>query len=435
MRRNNSPSSTYYKRNIIVDFNKLSKNNLFNQNVNEISLENLIGEELAKITDPNILNRLDNADMNVVIPQTNNNILNIEDLEKILKENKNKKQTKKQIKKFQKEEKFKENDDDNDYDEEIKKCNFRLETFDNSIIKTKDMYIVDFVKEKLYGYSSIKDLQDEAHKIIHEINESRLKENTEMAKKDTFLTMDQRFFKKIYGNMNFSNLKAVDEAYHERDVSDRIILKQKKVENLKEMKKISSQQIDYFRDDHIKLNQKMAQQNSNLLQLARIKESRDYEKLKDHVTFLREKNKKVNQERRKDVMLAINFSKQHLSVSKALQKHEFLLFKENQQKTNSNFVTQQYNRQMKQHEMVKKFIEQRKILRTVQANADRELIATRIKNDKEFVEADSKKRVEYLKELDYYNKHELNRNFSLPAIDMTNQFQPEVENDQNFLNK
>ena len=400
-----------------------------------MSLENLIGEELAKITDPNVLSRLDKIDINAVIPQTNNTVLNIEDLEKIiyLNENKNKKQTKKNSKKINKEEKVKLND--NDYEEEINKCNFRLESYDKSIIKTKDMYIVDFVKEKLYGYSSVKDLQDEAHKLINEINESRLKENAEMAKKDTFLTMDQRFFKKIYGNMNFSNLKAVDEAYHERDISDKIIIKQKKVENLKEMKKISSQQIDYFREDHIKSNQNMARRHSNLLELARAKESQDYEKLKEHVAYLREKNLKVNQARRKDIMLAINFSKQHLSVSKALQKHEFLMFKENQLKSNSSFVTQQYNRQLKQHEIVKKFIEQRKILRTVQANADRELIGTRIKNDKEFIDTEAKKRVEYLKELDYYNKHELNRNFNLPAIDMTNQFKPEVENDYDFIKR
>ena len=36
-----------------------------------------------------------------------------------------------------------------------------------------------------------------------------------------------------YDIKNFGNLKAVDEAYHERDISDKIILKQKKVENLK----------------------------------------------------------------------------------------------------------------------------------------------------------------------------------------------------------
>jgi hypothetical protein len=437
--RNNTPSSTYYKRNIIVDFHKLSKSNLFFDKVAELNIENIKADE-SSISQSRQGHSSQSALVPTLMPNTTNMKVTLENLSELLnlsnekslpKKLRKKKAANKKVKKLnqinESEEREEEGDD--------KKTNFRLGTLDNSIIKPKDMFIVDFVKEKLYGYSSIKDLQEEAHRIISETNETKLQENTENAKKGTFLTMDQRLFKKIYGNMNFSNLKAVDEAYEERDISDKQIIKQKNVEVLRENKKVSSQQIDFFKEDHIKNSQNMARRDAKLVQEAKLKDEKEFEVLKETVTNTRETNKRFNQDRRKDIMLAINFSKQHLSVSKALQKHEFLLFRENKLKSNSNFVTQQFNKQQKQHEIVKKYLEQRNLLRTVQTNADRNIVRNRIKNDNEFVETEAKKRVEYLKSLDHFNKNELNRNFSLPAINLAHQFEPEVENDYDYLRR
>ena len=79
--------------------------------------------------------------------------------------------------------------------------------------------------------------------------------------------------------------------------------------------------------------------------------------------------------------MAVDFNKQHLSVSKALQKHEFSLKKEESMKNNALYVEKQRVNMTEQHDIVKKYITQRNLLRVAQASKDRETVDTQIIND------------------------------------------------------
>lgn len=65
------------------------------------------------------------------------------------------------------------------------------------------------------------------------------------------ITNDQRFFQKVYANMTFGSLQAVDRAYDERDEEER----EKKVKKLADAKRETyeetQQQLAYSRTDKI----------------------------------------------------------------------------------------------------------------------------------------------------------------------------------------
>ena len=81
-------------------------------------------------------------------------------------------------------------------------------------MKLKDELAIDTFKEKFVSSKWIKKLKHESHKLIEDIKAPAV------IKKETFLTNDQRFFQKVYGNMNLGALRAVDKAYEERSQND-----------------------------------------------------------------------------------------------------------------------------------------------------------------------------------------------------------------------
>jgi hypothetical protein len=167
---------------------------------------------------------------------------------------------------------------------------------DNSIIKPRDTLIVDMVKEKYFGFSSVRQIEEESHKKIQEIKDSVLPVN-----KDTFLTNDQRFFQKVYGNMGLGSLTAVDKAYEERSILDKKISRQKNVESLKEFKKFSLKQVGYFKDDRIKEAKRASEAQEELLATSKVKSEQEFYKLKESIKERREREQELAKKRKRDL--------------------------------------------------------------------------------------------------------------------------------------
>ena len=301
----------------------------------------------------------------------------------------------------------------------------------NTILKSRDTLILDVVREKYFGFNAIKQIDAEAHKQMDII-----KSNIPALNKNQFLTNDQRFFQKIYGNMNFGSLSAVDTAYAERNASDKKLMQRRKVDTLKENKKYSSQQVEYFREDHVIEAKKTITQQQDAVDAAKKKSEEEFEQLRQAVKEKKERNQEIRLRRKRNVMLAVDFSKQHLSVSKALQKHEFLTFKEQNMKKNADFVAQYQLKKERQNQIVRKYIEQRNVLRHLQASNDRKMIENRLKDDKEIEEFEAKKRVEYLRSLAYDPKADVNgtatsrTNNPTRILDLIQTFEPKAKGDE-----
>jgi hypothetical protein len=119
-------------------------------------------------------------------------------------------------------------------DELINMTQYRLVKLNNSaLIKSKENYVYDLIREKIVGYNSIKQMVSDGHKRLKDIKKKSVPNH-----EHTFITNDQRFFQKIYANMNFGSLRAVDKAYEERDVDERRKEKKKKANIVKDSKVI-----------------------------------------------------------------------------------------------------------------------------------------------------------------------------------------------------
>jgi hypothetical protein len=256
------------------------------------------------------------------------------------------------------------------------------------------------VKEKFYGYTGVKLMETEAHKKMAEI-----KSDIKPVEKVETLTNDQRFFQKIYGNMNLGSLKAVDKAFEERNLNDKKLIKKQVVETTKERKKFTDQQLGYLKDDRIKNIRAETNKKLEMVKEAKVKYEKQLYEIKQQVSIEKDRRTLLKQLRKKDIMLAVDFSKQHLSVSKALQKHESLIQRENKLKQKTEFVSEERHKLENQNRLIKKFIQQRTLLRLAQTASDRELIEERIKEEREINELNARLRVEELKANEYIGEN------------------------------
>lgn len=285
--------------------------------------------------------------------------------------------------------------DTNSYDDE-KLDNFRLPILKSNkkILKSKDEYIDDFIKDKVRDINAVKTLDIDGHKKIDEIKCVKKIEPKEC------MTNDQRFFQKIYGNMTVGCLRAVDKAYEERNMNDRRLNLQKMCEGAKNYEKSSRKQIEEYRDEKKKLIIEDWRQDILKLSEARKMEEKKFAEVQKEVKYKRENMINFKKNRRRDIQLAIEFSKQHISVSKALQKHEFILKKENAMSQKSNFVLDYRTELENQADLVRKYFHQRCNMKQLQSVNEKTIIENKIKSEKEFQLEKAKNRVKLLRSVE-----------------------------------
>ncbi len=202
-------------------------------------------------------------------------------------------------------------EDENENENETTKFRLPMLVPDNSILQHKDRQVVDMMKEKHDDFKNVKDMLFECHKKVNEMRETIKPVSTEKP-----VTNDQRFFQKAFGNMNFGCLRAIDKAYMDRNLVDAKHQNRKKVEKLKEQNKYSLQRVEYYKEDKIKETKEAMNLETEQKSTYDMKFAEDYTRLKEHVAEVKKRREQLNQNRRRDVNLAVEFSKQHLSVSK-----------------------------------------------------------------------------------------------------------------------
>jgi putative ribosome biogenesis GTPase RsgA len=134
-----------------------------------------------------------------------------------------------------------------------------------------------------------------------------------------------------------------------------------------------------------------------VLEAAKRRSGEEEERLRGFVQARRRREAEFHARRKRDVQLAVDFSKQHISVSKALQRHEYLTGKEDRQARNAVFVGDLHEVKRRQNEVIKGYLEKRNELRRQVAVNERDLVEQRLRQDKEMDEYETKKRVEFLK--------------------------------------
>ena len=406
--RNNTPN-IQNKRNIIIDLNKFNKlqNQAFDNKTNTES--NYMPSKLSHYQQSKMSHyqQANHSSLNT----NNNNNNNIPDNDQFISFNRimriindyqdeDRVEDNKQLFDFQMKDLLNQLDQSDNENQTM----FRLPVLlpDNTIIKSKDKYVVDLMKEKHMGYNSVKDFEQEAHtKML------QMRDEVKLVVKEPVLTNDQRFFQKAFGNMSFGCLRAIDKAYIDRGLVDARHHRKKKIQKLKEQNQYSMKRVEYYKEDKIKESLAAINERNEMKSRNEQKWMQESETLRELVQEERLKRDALHRNRRKDVELAVEFSKQHLSVSKALQKHEHLTQKDLKSKENLDLITKLKVNKENQRELVRKYMQQRNVLRLIQSNNDRTLIENRLREDEEEEQRNAKIRVEYLRYLEYNRRARL----------------------------
>ena len=78
-----------------------------------------------------------------------------------------------------------------------------------------------------------------------------------------------------------------------------------------------------------------------------------------------------------------------------------MTYRETKSKENNEYINKLKSNKEAQRELVRKYMQQRNVLRLIQSNNDRAIINKRLQEDNEEEERNAKMRVEYLKYLEY----------------------------------
>ena len=293
----------------------------------------------------------------------------------------------------QQEQQEKENEMNEDEEEESASKTYRLPVYaKQSQMNLQNRFIVDLINEKKVYRNFVQEVEIEAHKQMYET-----RENNEVVNRKPIKTNDQRFFQKIFGTMTLGCLRAVDKAYLDRTIAEKNQSKAQMIQKYKENKEFTTQQVNYYREERLREVQKIRERDKLQLTIAKRRQDLDRIQTRETVQETKSKHKDVNLDRRKDVYLAVDFNKQHLSVSKALQKHEYNISREHNLKRNVSFVDKQRVASEEQQDIVKKYLEQRNMLKTTQTITDRQKIDSQVLQDANDRLLSAKKRVSRLK--------------------------------------
>ena len=280
-----------------------------------------------------------------------------------------------------------------DEEEDVANRTYRLPLYaKKSEMNLQNRFIVDLVNEKKVYRNFVQEVEIEAHKKMFE-----MRENNEVINRKPIKTNDQRFFQKIFGTMTLGCLRAVDKAYLDRTIAEKNQTKAQMIQKYKENKEFTTQQVNYYKEERLREIQKIRDRDKLQQTIAKRRFDLDRIQTREQVQETKSKLKDINVDRRKDVYLAVDFNKQHLSVSKALQKHEYNISREQQLKRNTSYVDKQRASTVEQQEIVRKYLEQRNILKISQTITDRQKIDSQVLQDANDRLLSAKKRVSRLK--------------------------------------
>jgi hypothetical protein len=161
----------------------------------------------------------------------------------------------------------------------------------------------------------------------------------------------------------------------------------------------SQQQVAYFRSDKVQEAKEKFAEDRMKFEMSKLRAESEMQEKARKVQNKRERSLDISAKLKRERSLAIEFSKQHLSVSKALQRHEFMNSRDTQVKKNTAFVSFLNSNEARQKELVRKYMEQRNLLRLSQAANDRRLIEAKIKEENETEQIESRSRVDNFREL------------------------------------
>ncbi|XP_072015382.1 uncharacterized protein [Amphiura filiformis] len=253
-------------------------------------------------------------------------------------------------------------------DEEEPTVKFRISGL-KSVFHSGDLFQELVIMKRELG----KDMRQSHQDVIDKYEKPRSK-----AVKPKKPNADQRMFTRVQGTMGMSCLRAVQQAYRDREKAEKRASKQDYVARLREQREegrrrghniLEDRRLNAIKQKDIDLNDV-----ADSLEKQVTREQADFESRKQR----RSKSHEITKSFHKEVKFSTEFIGQQTSISNALQKHDHSNKFEEKVQGNVAIVQTHRDHQENQSDLVRRYLEHRKLMRQAQVAVERAALDTRM---------------------------------------------------------
>lgn len=192
------------------------------------------------------------------------------------------------------------------------------------------------------------------------------------------MNADQKLFARAQGTMGMSSLKAVMQAYRDRETSDKDSAKSDKVAMIREQKaegKLRAK--EFLEEKRLKAMQKRDKEITNISHAYERQANREIDELEKR-RELRSKDSEIKGRVRKENTFSHEFGSQHTSISNALLRHDRQARGEKLLQEKEDFAHAEHKHEMSQRELVHRYLEHRQLMRQAQVAVEKAAHDTRM---------------------------------------------------------
>ncbi|XP_077986870.1 uncharacterized protein LOC144441193 [Glandiceps talaboti] len=189
---------------------------------------------------------------------------------------------------------------------------------------------------------------------------------------------DQRLFSRVQGTMGMSSLRAVQQAYKDRQDAEKMAAKMDFVMALREQREHAKNRIRGYLDEKRAVAQQQHEREVNkmadMLEKQEIIRKEEIQQNRE----MRSRSSEFKQRRHTDSLFLTDFNSQHTSVSNALLRHDRQAKREDIFHERQDLLQGLKDSQRQQQDLVKKYLEHRKLMRQAHAAVERATLDTRL---------------------------------------------------------
>lgn len=192
---------------------------------------------------------------------------------------------------------------------------------------------------------------------------------------------DQRMFSRVQGTMGLSCLHAIQQAYKDREKSEKQAAKADYIANMRDNREAAKERITRYHDQKRSKSLKTREKDQKLL--IEMMEKREMLRLKNlnKTQEKRSQSSHHSKQRRGELTFMSEFSTQKTSVSNALLRHDRQARTEDLQLKRSETIHAMKETENEQKALVKNYMEHRQIMRQTETALSRVALDTRMLQD------------------------------------------------------
>ena len=242
--------------------------------------------------------------------------------------------------------------------DEIPIVNFRLRGMQNRI------EIIDPMAELIMARAEAGHEVRLAEAEYHRYTDNPVKP---VIKRNRLLPKETRIFNKIQGNMGLSCLRAVQQAYRDREIAEKTSQRVESVLGMRDSRETGKDRVRLFRDE--RRAQIMKDRDREQKRLLEAMEKQELSRINqlDHSITRKTRSSHFSKSRRGERSFVSDFNVQNTSVSNALMRHDRQAQHEDALQSRAELVQINKHHEKEQQEIVRKFLEHRQLMRQTES--------------------------------------------------------------------